>query len=138
MATAECKVTLEDSKFGDGQFLRIKQGNMWICLSNKALKELNTVKKAINEDVLFLKPGEYELTQQKKISIGLDNHTPTISFIKISCMPMTLTISDTKWSKVISAIPTKRGGEEANIGQKTTDIHTQRHPSVCTDVWMSA
>ena len=38
MAIAEFKLTLEDSKFGDGQFLRIKQGNMWIYLSNKALK----------------------------------------------------------------------------------------------------
>ena len=102
--------------------MRVKQGKMWICLSNRALQQLDKFKEEINEAVLFIKPGEYELTKQMKISLRVDNHTPTICFIKPGYNPMTLNLSDMEWSKVVSAIPSKREGDDAhNMGKRPRD-----------------
>ena len=63
MASAHLKIAFEESKFGTSQFMRIKKGNAWICLSNKASKKLNEVKEDFNNAVISLTPVEYALTQ---------------------------------------------------------------------------
>ena len=118
MASADLKITFKESRFGTSQFIRIKKGNAWICLSNKALKKLNEVKEDFNNAVISLTPVEYALTQQTLLKLTVSKDNGTVSFITSGDSPVFLDLSDKSWDVVIKRI--------TNLDEETSDTSIEK------------
>ena len=82
MANKVFKVSFEKSKFNDSQFMRLKKGKLWICLSSKALGVLADIKDEFNEAVLSKTPVQYKLSQDISLTVDVYKSPVVVAFKK--------------------------------------------------------
>ena len=98
------EVSFEKSKFNDSQFMRLKKGKLWICLSSKALGVLADIKDEFNEAVLSKTPVQYKLSQDISLTVDVYKSPVVIAFNKST---IRMNISTEEWTELMPLIPEK-------------------------------
>ena len=120
------EVTFEKSKFDKSQFMRLKKGRFWVCISSKAQGILADIKEEFNAAVLSKTPVQYKLTQDLSLSVDTYQNPLAIRFKKST---LRLDITPEEWTDLMKAIPEKSVSVEPKAKK-------QRRESYQRDVYM--
>ena len=126
------EVSFEKSKFDESQFMRLKKGKLWICVSSKALLILAEIKEEINAAVLSKTALVCELTKELKLMVE-PSHPLVITFKRSN---ITVKISQDEWAELMYIIPEKSSGaEEPKASVDEPRAKRQRRETYPKNMW---